>query len=80
MSANEIYAGARVEPGNALIDITIDGVEYVAEAPRGSSATQAVWVCSAVYPIGATGRRIKHCNGLHAPGENGENLAGLSYV
>ena len=80
MSANEIYAGARVEPGNALIHITADGVEYVAEAPRGSAATQSVWVCSAIYPIGTTGRRIKHCHGLHAPGENGENLAGLSYV
>ncbi len=80
MSANEIYAGARVEPGNALIDITVDGVEYVAEAPRGASATQAVWVCSAVYPIGAAGRRVKHCFGLHAPGENGENLAGLTYA
>jgi len=80
MSANEIYAGARVEPGNALIDITVAGVEYLAEAPRGTAATAAAWVCSAVFPIGETGRRIKHCSGLQAPGESGENLAGLTYV
>jgi hypothetical protein len=80
MSVNAIYAGARVERGNALIDVLVDGVEYLAEAPRGTAATAAAWVCSAVYPIGAAGRRIKHCSGLQAPGESGENLAGLTYV
>ena len=80
MSANAIYAGARVEVGNALIDIVVDGVDYLAEAPPGTAATDAAWVCSAVCPIGAAGRRIKHCSGLHAPGENGENLANLTYV
>ena len=79
MSAPEIFAQA-IKTGNSVITVTADGVEYVAEAPRGASATQAVWVCSAVYPIGAAGRRVKHCFGLHAPGENGENLAGLTYA
>ena len=47
MSAFAIYAGARVEPGNALIDVLVDGVEYLAEAPRGTVATAAAWGCSA---------------------------------
>ncbi len=80
MSAFAIYAGARVERGNAFIQITVAGVDYLAEAPRGTAATDAAWVCSAVYPIGTTGRRIKHASGLHAPGESGENLAALTYV
>jgi len=80
MSAFAIYAGSRVAVGNALIDLVVDGVDYIAEAPPGTAATDEAWVCSAVFPIGSAGRRIKHCAGLHAPGENGENLAALSYV
>ena len=80
MSAPEIYSAARVKPGNALISITAGGVEYIAEAPPGTSATDGAWVCSAAFPIGTAGRRIKFAAGLHAPGENGENLAGLTYA
>ena len=80
MSAFAIYSAALVRPGNALIDITVGGVEYIAEAPRHTSATAEAWACSAIFPVGASGRRIKHASGLHAPGENGENLSGLSYT
>ncbi len=80
MASKEIFAQALVKPGNALINITAGGVEYIAEAPRGTAATDAAWVCSAAFPAGASGRRIKHAAGLHAPGENGENLAGLTYL
>jgi hypothetical protein len=80
MSAFAIYTGAAVKPGLAVINITVDGVEYIAEAPCGTSATDGAWVCSAVFPIGTTGRRVKFASGLHAPGENGENLAGLTYA
>ncbi|MEI7903215.1 MAG: hypothetical protein WCK89_23490 [bacterium] len=79
MSAIQIYAQA-VKPGNALINITVGGVEYIAEAPRHTAATDAAWSCSAVFPVGTAGRRIKHAAGLHAPGENGENLSGLDYA
>ncbi len=80
MSAIAIYSAALVKPGNALIDITVGGVEYIAEAPRHSSATAAAWSCTAIYPVGTSGRRVKHAAGLHAPGENGEHLAGLTYA
>jgi hypothetical protein len=79
MSENQIYAQA-VRPGNALIDITVGGVEYIAEAPRHTAATAAAWACYAVFPVGTAGRRIKHAAGLHAPGENGEHLADLTYA
>ena len=79
MSANQIYAHA-IKPGNALINITVGGVEYIAESPRHTAATDAAWACYAVFPIGTAGRRIKHAAGLHAPGENGENLSGLTYA
>lgn len=80
MSAIAIYAAALVKPGNALIEVTAGGVEYIAEAPRHTAATAEAWTCSAIYPVGAAGRRVKHAAGLHAPGENGENLAGLTYA
>ena len=79
MSAASIFAQA-IRSGNASITLTVDGVEYFAEAPRHASATDAAWVCSAAFPIGAAGRRIKHAAGLHAPGENGELLSGLAYA
>ena len=41
MSAFAIYSAALVRPGNALIDITVGGVEYIAEAPRHTAATAA---------------------------------------
>lgn len=80
MAAAEIFASALVDPGNASIMLTVDGVEYFADAPRFSDPTADAWRCRAVFPIGTAGRRIKHAAGLHAPGENGENLAGLTYV
>lgn len=80
MSAAQIYASALVNPGNASIVLPVDGVEYFAEAPRFAEATQAVWKCYAIFPIGTSGRRIKHADGLHAPGENGELLAALTYA
>ncbi len=79
MSVLDIYACDRIKRGAALIDVVVDGVEYIAEAPRGADATEAAWICSAVYPIGTTGRRIKHCSGLRAPGVSGELLAALTY-
>lgn len=80
MSVFDIYACDRIKRGEALIDVVVEGVEYIAEAPRGTAATEAAWICSAVYPIGTTGRRIKHCSGLQVPGVNGELLAALTYV
>lgn len=80
MAAAQIYATALLNPGNASITLSVDGVEYFAEAPRFADPTAAVWQCRAVFPIGTTGRRIKHAEGLHAPGENGELLAGLTYA
>lgn len=81
MSAAQIYASALVNPGNASISLTANGVEYFAEAPRFSDPTAAAWRCWAVFPIaGNTGRRIKHAEGLHAPGASGENLSGLTYA
>ena len=79
MSAFAIYAAAAVKPGLAMINITVGGVEYLAEAPRHTAATDVAWRCSAVFPIGTAGRRVKFASGLHAPGESGENLAGLTY-
>lgn len=79
MSAAQIYSSALVKPQNASITLMVDGVEYFAEAPRYSDATQAVWKCYAIFAIGTTGRRLKHAEGLQAPGENGENLAGFTY-
>lgn len=79
MSAAAIYASA-VAPQNASITLAVDGVEYFAEAPRFADAAQAVWRCYALFPVGDSGRRVKHASGLHAPGENGENLPGLNYV
>lgn len=81
MSAAQIYASALVNPGNASISLTVNGTEYFAEAPRFSDPTSAVWRCWAAVPIANnTGRRIKHAEGLHAPGAAGENLAGLTYA
>jgi len=79
MSAASIFAQA-IRSGNASITLTVDGVEYFAEAPRHTAATDAAWACSAAFPIGAAGRRIKHAAGLHAPGESGEHLSGLTYA
>ncbi len=79
MSAGAIYS-ALIAPQNASITLAVDGVEYFAEAPRFADAAQAVWRCYAVFPVGDSGRRVKHASGLHAPGENGENLPGLNYV
>jgi len=80
MSAAQIYSHALVNPGNASITLTVNGVEYFAEAPRFANAAVAEWKCYAIYPIGAAGRRIKHADGLHAPGESGELLSTLTYV
>jgi len=80
MSAAQIYSSALVKPQNATITLTVEGVEYFAEAPRFADATQAVWKCYAIFPIGTSGRRLKHADGLHAPGENGELLATLAYA
>ena len=80
MGAFEIYSAALVKAGLAVISVTVNGVEYLAEAPRFTDATAKAWRCSAIFPIGETGHRIKHCDGLQIPGENGENLAGLTYV
>lgn len=80
MSAAQIFACSLVNPGNASITLVVDGVEYFAEAPRHTVATDAAWACSAIFPIGTTGRRVKHAAGLHAPGENGEHLSGLTYA
>lgn len=79
MSANAIFAQA-VKTGNAVIDVTADGVQYVAEAVPGSDPEAEAWKCYAVFPIGETGRFVKHAAGLHAPGWSGENLAGLTYL
>ena len=80
MSASQIFASALVNSGNASIVLTVDGIEYFAEAPRFTDATNASWSCHAIFPIGTSGRRIKHAAGLHAPGENGELLATLEYA
>ncbi len=81
MAAPEIYAHRRVDTANALIEFTdpATGVHYVAEAPPGSDPDAEVWKCSAVFPLGNGGRRIRHAVGLHAPGADGAGLAGLTY-
>ncbi len=78
MSANAIFAQA-IKTGNSVITVTTDGVEYVAEAIPFASPTAEAWKCYANFPIEG-GRFIKHAPGLHAPGWNGENLPGLSYL
>ena len=78
MSASEIFAQA-IKTGNSVITVTADGVEYVAEAIPFASPTADAWKCYASFPIGGE-RFIRHASGLHAPGWNGENLPGLTYL
>jgi len=78
MSAPDIFAQA-IKTGNSVITVTADGVEYVAEAIPFASPAAEAWKCYASFPIEG-GRYIKHAPGLHAPGWNGENLPGLTYL
>lgn len=80
MSAPDIFSRALVNPGNSVINVTIDDVEYFAEAPRYSDPSAALWSCRALFPVaGGAGRRLKHVSGLKAPGADGENLPGFTY-
>ena len=84
MSANSIYASC-INAGNQVIevDVTGTGVQYFAEGPAGADPEAAAFKCWAVFPFtgeGVTGRHVRHAEGLHAPGWNGANLAGLAYL
>lgn len=84
MSANEIFTQA-IRTGDQLIEVTVTGtgVQYFAEGLKGASPEAAAFKCWAVFPVaseGVTGRHVRHAEGLHAPGWNGANLAGLTYL
>jgi hypothetical protein len=84
MSLEQIYASG-IQAGNQMIevDVTGTGVQYFAEGPAGADPDAAAFKCWAVFPIsgeGVTGRHVRHAAGLHAPGWNGANLAGLAYL
>ena len=84
MSLEEIYAG-HIGEGNQLIEVTVTGtgIQYFAEGLKGADPEAAAFKCWAVFPVtgaGATGRHVRHASGLHAPGWNGENLPGLTYL
>ena len=78
MSATDIFAQA-IKTGNSVITLTVNGVEYIAEAIPFASPDAEAWKCYANFPIEG-GRFLKHAPGLHAPGWNGENLPGLTYL
>lgn len=68
----------------ALIRLMVAGVEYVAEAPRGSDPQEPVWRCFRISRVtvseGVETERMMHAPELASPGANGENLPGLNYV
>lgn len=78
MSALGIFAQA-VKAGNSVINVTVGGVEYIAEALPTASPTDAAWRCTAIFPLEGGGRFVKHAAGFAAPGWNGENLSDLTY-
>lgn len=78
MAASEIF-GQAVARGNAVINIVVDGVEYIAEAPPFTKVTDKAWLCSAVFPVEG-GRQVKHAAGFHAPGADGAALPSLTYL
>jgi hypothetical protein len=83
MSANSIFASG-INAGNQVIEVTVTGtgVQYFAEGLKGADPEAAAFKCWAVFPVtgeGVTGRHVRHAEGLHAPGWNGANLAGLTY-
>ena len=72
------------EDKEEIIVQTSPSVSYGAQAPRGASATDPVWLCykieqtnAGVYPNTTT---IKWAAGHQAPGVAGANLAGLTYT
>lgn len=79
MAANEIFAQA-IKNRNAVIDVTIDGVNYIAEALPTAKLTDAAWRCSAIFPLENGGRMVRQAAGFHAPGAGGVNLPALTYL
>jgi hypothetical protein len=79
MAAADIF-GQAVARGNSVINVTIGGVEYIAEAPPGTKTTDAAWRCTAVYPLDNGGRFVKQAAGFHAPGADGALLPTLTYL
>lgn len=79
MAASDIF-GQAVSRGNAVINVTIGGVEYIAEAAPGFKTTEDAWRCSAIFPVGDGGRFVRQAAGFHAPGPDGSLLPALTYL
>lgn len=58
--------------------------EYIAEAPRGSKATEAVWrarkIVRKTVNTTTTSETVTYCVGLVNPGTDGANLPSRVYV
>lgn len=58
-------------------------IEYIAQAARGSDPAEPVWQCFRMIRTvtsSAEVERVTHATMLAAPGADGENLPGLTYL